>query len=160
MGQMRLFESIFCAVRYLSHMGTHVRVGPATLVHGMEDNLHAALAYQVEKPLLLCWRGEQNRWNACFGRAASEGRKETVIRPESVRRWTEGSRGAALPCPWRQGQGSVPGPTLFRKCRPSRQPLSPHPGICFTVQSESHWPLPQLCQMALLDSAVKTGLDE
>lgn len=154
------FESVFCAARYLSHMGTHVREGPATLVYGMEDSLHAALTYQVQKPLPLCWRGERNRWNACFGGAASEGRKGTVVRPESVRRWTGGSRGAALPCPGRQGQGDDPGPALFGKFRPGRQPLSPHLGICFTVQSESRWPLPQLCHMAPLDSAVKAGLDE
>ena len=99
-------------------MGTHVREGPATLVYGMEDSLHAAFTYQVQKPLLLCWRGERNRWNACFGGAASEGRKGTVVRPESVRRWTAGSRGAALPCPGRQGQGDDPGPALFGKFRP------------------------------------------
>ena len=70
-------ESLCSAVRKLSRLGTRVRAGPATPVYGVGDSLHPALAYQVEKPLLLCWRGE---WDV--GARALEVRPQGAVREQ------------------------------------------------------------------------------
>ena len=58
-------------------MGARVRAGPATPVYGMGDSLHPALAYQVEKPLLLCRHGERD-----VGAHALEVRPQRAVREQ------------------------------------------------------------------------------